>query len=366
MFDVIIPAAGESSRFSNKLNKLFCTVNGRTALERSVLPFLDFENLNRVYVAVNDDSFSTALSIFSGYENVTVVLGGKSRTETVKLALRFVTAEYVLIHDGARPFVTTEVIDNVLFGLSKTDASVPVITLDDSIANVKDGYKAQNREDYRRVQTPQGFKTEKLKTAYDNITTTFSDDASVYLTSFSDVTAVDGDVKNMKITRYADLQTSPCRTGVGIDVHKLVENRKLVLGGVEIPFEKGLLGHSDADVLTHAIMDALLTAVGERDIGVLFPDTDEKYEGISSMLLLKEALLYVETSGYRVKNVSATVACERPKLNPFFDKIRTSLALALSIEKADVSLAFTTTEGLGIVGAGDGIAVVATATVVAK
>ena len=173
-------------------------------------------------------------------------------------------------------------------------------------------------------------------------------------------------MKNVKITRFSDLETFPYRSGVGIDTHKLVENRKLVLGGVEIPFEKGLLGHSDADVLTHAVMDAILTAIGERDIGVLFPDTDEKYKGISSMLLLKEVLSRLDMRGYVVKFVSATVACQRPKLNPYFDKIRTSLSHALSICKDNLSLAFTTTEGLGLVGAGDGISVIASATVVAK
>ena len=255
-------------------------------------------------------------------------------------------------------------IKNVLDALNDVDAVVPVIKLDDSIANVKNGYRAADREDFRRVQTPQGFRTEKLKTAYARISSSFTDDASVYLTLYDDAKAVD--VKNLKITRFSDLETSPYRTGVGIDTHKLVENRKLVLGGVEIPFEKGLLGHSDADVLTHAVMDAILTAIGERDIGVLFPDTDEKYKGISSLLLLREVLSRLDKRGYVVKFVSATIACQRPKLNPYFDKIRTSLSHALSISKDNLSLAFTTTEGLGLVGAGDGIAAIASATVIAK
>ncbi|MDY6135689.1 MAG: 2-C-methyl-D-erythritol 2,4-cyclodiphosphate synthase [Eubacteriales bacterium] len=366
MFDVIIPAAGESSRFSGNLNKLFCTVNGRTVLENSVLPFLAFQGLEKIIVAVNDENFARARSLFDGYENVTVILGGSTRTDTVKRALERVTAEFVLIHDGARPYVSDNVIKNVLDALNDVDAVVPVIKLDDSIANVKNGYSAADRENFRRVQTPQGFRTEKLKTAYARISSSFTDDASVYLTLYDDAKAVDGDVKNIKITKFSDLETFPYRSGIGIDTHKLVENRKLVLGGVEIPFEKGLLGHSDADVLTHAVMDAILTAIGERDIGVLFPDTDEKYKGISSMLLLKEVLSRLDMRGYVVKFVSATVACQRPKLNPYFDKIRTSLSHALSICKDNLSLAFTTTEGLGLVGAGDGISVIASATVVAK
>ena len=139
MFDVIIPAAGESSRFSDNLNKLFCTVNGRTVLENSVLPFLAFRGLEKIIVAVNDENFARARSLFDGYENVTVILGGSTRTDTVKRALERITAEFVLIHDGARPFVSDNVIKNVLDALNDVDAVVPVIKLDDSIANVKNG-----------------------------------------------------------------------------------------------------------------------------------------------------------------------------------------------------------------------------------
>ena len=201
MFDVIIPAAGESSRFSGNLNKLFCTVNGRTVLENSVLPFLAFSGLEKIIVAVNDENFARARSLFDGYENVTVILGGSTRTDTVKRALERVTAEFVLIHDGARPYVSDNVIKNVLDALNDVDAVVPVIKLDDSIANGKNGYRAADREDFRRVQTPQGFRTEKLKTAYARISSSFTDDASVYLTLYDDAKAVDGDVKNIKITR---------------------------------------------------------------------------------------------------------------------------------------------------------------------
>lgn len=366
-FDVIITAAGESARFSDNLNKLFCTINGRTVVENSVLPFFAFPSLSKVFVATSKENFDRMNGIFAHYDNVRVILGGDTRTETVKRALEFVDSDLVLIHDGARPFLTDTVVQNVLDGLDFSDSVVPAIKIDDSIANVSESrYSPVSRDEYRRIQTPQGFKTEKLKKVYANLSGTFTDDASAYYSVFGNVAVVLGDIRNVKITNYSDLCVPQCRTGVGIDVHKLVENRKLVLGGVEIPYEKGLLGHSDADVLLHAITDALLTAVGERDIGIQFPDTDERYKDISSAILTSRVLSLVEKNGYFVKSVSATVACQRPKLNPYFNKIRTSLSSILNVSENDVSLAFTTSEGLGLVGAGDGISVVATAVVVAK
>ena len=355
MFDVIIPAAGESSRFSDNLNKLFCTVNGRTVLENSVLPFLAFPGLEKIIVAVNDENFARARSLFDGYENVTVISGGSTRTDTVKRALERVTADFVLIHDGARPFVSDNVIKNVLDALNDVDAVVPVIKLDDSVANVKNGYRAADREDFRRVQTPQGFRTEKLKTAYARITSSFTDDASVYLTLYDDAKAVDGDVKNVKITRFPDLETSSYRTGVGIDVHKLVENRKLVLGGVEIPFEKGLLGHSDADVLTHAVMDSLLGALALGDIGKHFPDTDPDFKGADSIDLLKRVCGLVREKGYALGNLDATVIAQSPKLSPYIERMRQNIADACGCHVSFVSIKATTEEGLGFTGDGSGI-----------
>ncbi|HCJ56675.1 MAG TPA: 2-C-methyl-D-erythritol 2,4-cyclodiphosphate synthase [Clostridiaceae bacterium] len=151
------------------------------------------------------------------------------------------------------------------------------------------------------------------------------------------------------------------RVGNGYDVHKLAEGRKLILGGVEIPFEKGLLGHSDADVLVHAIIDALLGACGERDIGTLFPDTDSAYKDISSLILLERAAEEVEKSGYRVSNIDSIIVAQKPKLSPFIDNMKNNIAAVMDIEAGRINIKATTSEGLGFTGTGEGMAAYAVA-----
>lgn len=367
MFDLIIAAAGESTRFNSQQNKLLCNLNGRTVLENAVIPFLSVSGLNNVIIAASPALFDeiSALSKKLG-NNIIIVFGGRSRTASVKNALASVTAEKVLIHDGARPFVTTDIINDVLSALNYFGAAVPVTKITDSICNISSGYSTLNRDDLRAVQTPQGFDTEKLTDAYAGVDPDkyFTDDAAVYMTKYSDVTAVLGSPRNKKITVPNDIAVPACRVGAGYDTHILAAGRKLILGGVTIPFDKGLVGHSDADVLAHAIMDALLSAAGERDIGWQFPETDDAYKNADSMKLLQKVLEMLKAGGYSPNNISATILAEKPKLSLYIPEIIDKISAAVGIDKCNIGIAATTAEGVGDIGRGLAVSVIATATII--
>ena len=218
--------------------------------------------------------------------------------------------------------------------------------------------RSVNREDYYAVQTPQGFKKSILIEAYDKAMRdgfTGTDDASLVERAGYEVEIVKGDYRNIKITTKEDLPMEN-RIGTGFDVHAFSEGRDLILGGVRIPFEKGLAGHSDADVLTHALMDALLGAAALGDIGRLFPDTDEDYRGISSMVLLKRVAGLIADNFFSIGNIDITLIAQRPKISPYTEEMRSSIAAVLGIDKSRISIKGTTTEKLGFVGREEGIA----------
>lgn len=365
MFDVIIAAGGHSTRMKSTKNKLLLPLNGRTVLENSILPFLQVEGLNRIIVAVSTALFDEVCNLAKFISpKIVVINGGASRTESVKNALRLVSAETVLIHDGARPFVTADIIKRVLSSAIKNGASVPVIPLEDTIVCITDGFQTLNRDSFACVQTPQGFNTEKLLSAYKKITCDYSDDSTVYNTFVGQVATVEGAKYNRKITTADDLLMPECRVGVGFDTHRLVKGRKLIIGGVKIPYESGLLGHSDADVLTHAVMDAILSALGERDIGMQFPDSDEKYKDISSLILLDKVLEIVSNANLKVHNLSATILAEKPKLKDYIPSMCDIYHKKFNIDYNNIGISATTTEGIGSVGHELAISAIATVSLI--
>ena len=226
--------------------------------------------------------------------------------------------------------------------------------------------KYLGKDNLYSVQTPQAFLVKDIKKAYSLAKDkTFNDDGEVYSKYIGDIHTVKGDAKNVKLTFKEDFdvlsQTNACRFGTGFDCHKLVSGRDLILGGIKIPHSKGLLGHSDADVLTHAIMDAILSASAMRDIGYHFPDTDKKYKDISSIKLLKQVMKIIGKENYKVKSISAVIMAEKPKLLKYIPLITENLASVLKIDKSMVGIGATTLEGLGFVGREEGICVNATA-----
>lgn len=355
---VIIPAAGEGKRSKLKENKIFFKLDGITVIEKTVSVFLKTENVQRIIIACSEKDEARIKLLFSD-ERIELVRGGATRFLSVKNALERVDEKLVLVHDAARPFVTERLILDVIKNAAEFGAAVPVLPPTDTLG-YGDGefIKSTGRKNVYSLQTPQGFRTDGLKRAYARATENdgFTDDSGAYAEYEGKVKTVLGERENVKLTNPEDFESLP-RVGTGFDLHKLVPDRKLILGGVVIPHDKGLLGHSDADVLAHAVSDAILSALSMRDIGYHFPDDDARYKDADSMKLLGIVLSKSEDAGYAVNNLSACIMAEKPKLKGYVPAIADSLAAALNVPSTAIGLTCTTLEGIGVVGREEGIAV---------
>ena len=347
---VVIPAAGKGRRAGFSENKIFHLLpDGRTVLERAASAFFPFAD--EVIIAADPAEEGRVRALFGS--RVRVVTGGKTRTDSVRRALETATGEIVLVHDAARPYVSEAVIRDCIASVKKYGSGIPALPTADTVCATEGGEMTFSYgKTLFAVQTPQGFYTEDLRRAYRLAKGEYADDSAVYAAFCRPPRLYAGGAENRKLTFAADFPPRYA-VGEGFDCHAFAAGRKLVLGGVEIPHDRGLLGHSDADVLTHAVMDALLSAVGEGDIGVQFPDTDPAYRGISSMLLLERVMQIVARKGRRVESLSAVLMAEKPKLKNFLPAIAENLAVAVGIPY--VGLSVTTLEGLGFVGREEGI-----------
>jgi 2-C-methyl-D-erythritol 2,4-cyclodiphosphate synthase/2-C-methyl-D-erythritol 4-phosphate cytidylyltransferase len=311
----------------------------------------------------------------------TIVAGGKKRQDSVNNGLAAINGkcDVVVIHDAVRPFVTQELIRQVIAAAKITGAASAGVKAKDTIKETKKYNMVAAtipRQNLWLTQTPQAFKFELLKkaykTAYDEQFYS-TDDTSLVERIGKKVKMIEGSYENIKITTQEDILIADAlmktgnkinfRNGFGYDSHRFASNKKLILGGVEIPFDKGLQGHSDADALIHAICDSLLGAAGCGDIGRHFPDNDPKYKNISSVILLKSVKIIIEAKGFLINNVDATVVMEMPRLAPYAAQMVSNIALALDIAEPCVNIKAKTNEGMGFTGRNEGIAAFATATV---
>lgn len=363
-FDVILACGGSGDRCGLGYNKLAFDIGGISALEKSVWLF-SHPDIDKIIISHNpsDGEWIKSLNLPSG---VILCQGGATRAQSVANALKLIDGDgYVIIHDGARPYLPRKCLLDGMRDAQEFGTSVLYLPSVDSLRAVdSDGNsRPLDRSSIVRIQTPQIFKTAEIKKAYSlaDKDKNFTDDASLYEEYIKkSVRLTLGDERNIKITSKADLADAVGENvfiGNGWDTHRLAKGRDLILGGIKIPHDKGLVAHSDGDVLVHAIMDALLTAMHERDIGMLFPDTDGKYKDIDSMLLLGNVLSIVKAKGLRVKSVSAVIMAQKPKLSPYIPAIQANLANALGVDETRVSLSATTTEKLGMVGREEGISV---------
>ena len=362
--DVIIPCGGSSSRMG--ADKLLLPLDGGTVIARSAAAFLRPYVQKLVVPCPPQKREAYAAAIGDLQLPVVFCDGGDTRTASVRNALALCDSPYVAIHDGARPFVTGKLIDDGAKVCKARGSAVPCVAPCDSV-RITDGDRsyAADRTKVRLVQTPQFFDRVKLLGAYaradaDGFAPT--DDAQVFERYCAPVALFDGDVRNVKLTVPEDarlLAPPRFRVGTGWDIHVLAEGRKLVLGGVTFDFPKGLVGHSDADVLAHAVTDAVLGALGRRDIGCLFPDDDPAFEGADSMKLLARVVAMMREDGYRLNNLSATVICEKPKLKDAIPRIAAGFAETFGCDVSEVNVAATTSEKTGAVGEGNAIAAIA-------
>lgn len=364
---VIIAAAGTGKRMGSSIPKQYLKIGGEPILLKSVRAFCDNKEIDWIVVVTNGDYIQACLEMKDRYgldKIQAVIEGGEERQDSVYRAIVEIDRlcpeiEYVLVHDGARPFVRQETINAVLEAAKEKGAAVACVPVKDSIRQEKDGESANlPRQRLYAVQTPQGFQKEILRKAYEQAFADGyygTDDATLAERIGQSVALVRGTYDNIKITTREDMPMES-RVGTGFDVHQLKEGLPLVLGGVKIPFEKGLLGHSDADVLVHALMDALLGAAALGDIGRHFPDTDPQYRGISSMELLRRVKGMLDKNGWRVGNVDITLMAQRPKIKSLIGDMTDNLSKTLDLETCRINIKGTTTERLGFVGREEGIA----------
>lgn len=367
--EVILACGGKSLRMGE--NKLLIDCGGIPLIKRTCLSFRGIEEIKRLIIAVpeGDIPFYDELMSDIGISYL-LVAGGKTRQESIHNAVLMAKEDIIIIHDGARPFLSRELILRSLEDAYRYGSSVACVPAKDTIryCDSESSY-CPKRENLYTVQTPQSFSRRLYLYAAGMVEESFTDDAQLLDSIGIKPHLTKGDYSNIKITTPEDLMylknysQEELRVGHGYDVHRLVKGRELILGGVKIPYEKGLLGHSDADVLLHALMDALLGAAALGDIGKHFPDSDPSYSGISSMTLLEKVYDLLALAGYKPSNADITVIAQEPKLAGYIQKMRDNISLALGLDRDRISVKATTEEGLGFTGNKEGIAAHAVVTI---
>lgn len=373
---VLIVAAGRGHRFGGEMPKQYRTAGGQMILRRSLAVFCAHPGIGIVKAVIHPDDAPLYQCAAEGLPVAEPAFGGPTRQDSVRLGLESLKQEnpdIVLIHDGARPFVDFGIISRVIAAAEKDQGAVPALPVTDTIkAAVKNKdnapviEKTVDRSGLWRVQTPQAFPFAAIFQAHEKAKgQELTDDACVAEAAGMPVILVDGSEENFKVTTQADLARAEAflngrgtdiRTATGFDVHKFEEGSFVTLCGIQVPHDKKLNGHSDADVGLHALTDALLGAIGAGDIGLHFPPSDMKWKGADSAEFLKHAVSLVKGLGAEILNADVTLICERPKIGPYRLQMCEKLAQQLGISASRISVKATTTEQLGFTGRREGIA----------
>jgi 2-C-methyl-D-erythritol 4-phosphate cytidylyltransferase/2-C-methyl-D-erythritol 2,4-cyclodiphosphate synthase len=371
----IITAAGFGTRMKLGHPKQYHLLAGIPILVHTVRAFVENNHINRIVVVVPADWIEQTNTLFTHYQindtNLVIVAGGKRRQDSVQAGLKALDDDtaIVLVHDGARPLVSREIIDRCYLAALQNGAAIAAVPVKDTLKRADNAGRVTatiDRTSLWQAQTPQAIRKELLEKAFKhNGDADVTDESSLLENAAIPVTLVAGAESNIKITHPEDLLLAEkiiqrhvqprIRIGHGYDAHRFAENRKLVLGGVTVPHSHGLAGHSDADVLTHALCDALLGALGLGDIGRHFPDSDEKFSGIYSITLLEHVIALASEQGYGISNADITLICQSPRLAPYIDEMRDLLGRTCKVDPSALNIKATTTEKMGFTGRKEGI-----------
>jgi 2-C-methyl-D-erythritol 4-phosphate cytidylyltransferase / 2-C-methyl-D-erythritol 2,4-cyclodiphosphate synthase len=385
---VIVPAAGSGSRMKSELPKPYLEIGGRAILWHTLAVFCRVPSVSQVVVVTGSDYMDHAKEIISDLDRrqdalnrehrirFDVVQGGSERHHSVSNGLSAIgDVDLVAVHDAVRPFVTVEEIENCFRAAAENGAAILAVPARDTVKVVAGGQILETADRTRLwlAQTPQVFRRELFAESCRAAIAAgihFTDDAAMVEHNGGNVSVVQGSYSNIKITYPRDLAMAETmlgktsepeyRTGFGYDVHQLAEGRRLIIGGVDIPWEQGLLGHSDADVLLHAITDALLGGAALGDLGNFYPDTAAEFKDVDSRILLRDAMVRVREAGFTLVNIDATVVAEKPRLAPHVARMKANISEDLSIDIDRISIKATTSEKMGFVGRREGMAAMAT------
>ena len=346
----IILASGQSKRFNSKNPKQFNLYKNKPLFKHSVDKALKSKLFKKIIIVVNNKK-----QIKEKFKkNVLIIKGGKERSDSSLIALKFIKKfkpTNVLIHDAARPNFTLKLIKTLIKFLKKYKAVVPAIKSKDSIKyKIKNQLFNLNRNNSFLTQTPQAFRFKDLYDLSKKQKNNVTDEASMFIENNLKIKFISGENLNNKITFKEDIEDKKTYFGIGFDIHRLIKNKKLYLGGTKIPFHSGLKGHSDGDVIIHAIIDALLGAMRKKDIGTFFPDNQKKFKDIRSTKMLKPIIKILNKNNFYINNLDINLICEQPKVSKFRDKIIKSLSKLLDIDKEIINLKGKTVEKLGLIG----------------
>jgi len=370
----IIVAAGKGERVGGPVPKQYALVGGKSLLAHAVTAFSSHQSIDQIIIVIGEGQSDLAREALAEVSGHRVITGGAERQDSVAAGIAAAgDADILLIHDAARPFLPHAVIDRLIDALTLYHGAVPVLPVADTLSrgerNLGD---VVDRTDLYRIQTPQAFRAEAIRTAHHQWRgAAATDDAQMARAAGFDVALVAGDIMLEKVTTPQDFAEAErrisarliSRSALGFDVHQLASGEELWLGGIKIDHDKGLVGHSDADVALHALTDALLGALGDGDIGTHFPPSDPQWRGARSQRFVEHAAQLVSTAGGIIDYVDLTLICEAPKIGPHKDAMRAAIADMLGISVRKVSVKATTTERLGFTGRGEGIAAQAIATI---
>ncbi len=347
----VILAAGKSKRFHNKIAKQFYHYKNKEIIDHSIEKSINSKLFKKIIIVTNNLIHLKKKKL---PKIIKIIKGGKERSDSSLIALKYLKKfkpTNVLIHDAARPNFSVKLLKNLIYKLKKNRAVIPYIYSNDSIK-----YKTQNhlfnlnRDKALLTQTPQAFKFKDLYNLSSKQITKVNDEATLFIENNYKIAFIKGETKNNKITYFDDIELNKVSFGIGFDIHRLVKNKRLYLGGTKIPFHSGLQGHSDGDVILHAIIDAILGAIQKKDIGTYFPSNKNEFKNIRSPKMLKPIIENLYENNFSINNLDINLICQKPKVSTYRNRIINSLSNLMNLERNKINLKGKTVEKLGLIG----------------